>query len=88
MNAEEHSGFEFQFTHLSLQEYLLADQLIQAASEDPGFFWGTRGTGAAATQLNKFLNQNTFRIGGATLGQTLVTCGMFSQHLKLTDVGW
>ena len=77
--GSDHTGFEFQFAHLSLQEYLFASQLV-IVHETP--FWAK-----PATQLNKFLNQNTFRIGGETLGRVLAANGVFDQPLKLTSPG-
>ena len=40
-----------------------------------------------ARNLNKSFFLNTFRVGGAVLGQALIQQGFFEQPLKLTDAG-
>ena len=80
--ATDRAGFEFQFTHISLQEFFFASELASATDSS---FWGERGA-SASFQLNKFLNQNLFRIGGATLGRTLAANAIFDQPVLLTTV--
>ena len=82
--ATDRAGFEFQFTHISLQEFFFASELASATDSS---FWGERGA-SASFQLNKFLNQNLFRIGGATLGRTLAANAIFDQPVMLTTIGF
>ena len=72
--------FEFQFSHLSIQEHFLAVDLVEGAAPE---FW-QQGTDVT---LNLKRNQNVFRIGGANLGQALAD-SLSSQPLKLTPTGF
>ena len=64
------------------------DKLIGVKTNLPAASLDPKDMSTTATQLNKFLNRNTFRIGGDALGRTLVKNGLLDPRLILTDVGW
>ena len=96
-DPDNRDGYEFQFVHLSLQEYYMAANLAQGKSEGEGsphaavtavheaFF--SQGLGKA---LNQVLSTNVFRVGGGVLGRALVERGLFDrpEPVVLSAVGW